>query len=614
MSKSTMCDNWLCQPLSRLSRWTHFWGTLVIFNFLILLITGFFLGTTFSPSTRTAWESVFYINYVVPMGWFVRGFHHYASQSQVVLLVIFVVQILINQRYIASRMFTWWTTLAMGLILLGFSHTGYLLPWDQRAYQATEVFTSIAGASPVVGNEVKTVIQGGANKGHQTITRLYALHVMIFPAVLFALFAVHWSLMSSIFRKENTEIVEIDAVKEGKSSGPAYWPHQFVYNMLSCLCLSLILAGLTYYTHGAELTGPADSANKFAAARPEWYFLFLFRLLKTDLVQHYGLAFGAIHLPTAVLGLIILMPLFAKIKFGHYFNIGVMSCVLLAVVGLTTVALLEDAYDPHHQQELAAAKKEAERVVELALKPQGIPVEGALSLLHNDPQTQGPKIYAAKCSSCHHYNGHDGLGNEITTPAKAADLGNFGTREWVTNILTDFPTVMAPLKDTVIDGKPVGKNILTGEMANFSLDHKKLMLKPENKKALDELVEFLYAQSLNSLENISEEQKKKVAKGQEIYEYGELSEADAFDYACIDCHTINPIGPAPILKTSGEGPVLTGYGGKKWLTSFILNPGAVEHYGYTEGQNAMPAFEGQLSEKELQLLVDWLTTQKQSGP
>jgi ubiquinol-cytochrome c reductase cytochrome b subunit len=509
--------------------------------------------------------------------------------------------LMFSRLYKAPREFNWWTTLILSLFVFALAHTGYLLPWDQRAYMATEIFTNIVGNTPVVGNEVKQIIQGGADKGQQTITRLYALHVMILPILILLTFVVHWSWLHRTWKKER-ELVQLNQ----QNSYLNFWPGLFTQNAIGCLLLTCLLTALTIQHQGADITGPADSSNPYTAARPEWYFLFLFRFLRTPIVEQLGLAFGAIHLPGIIVALLVLMPLIGKTKIGHYFNVTFASCLLLGVIGLTTFSILEDARNEDHQHAVKAAQKDAERTIQLAGGPAGIPVTGALELLRNDPYIQGGKIFASRCASCHYYDGHDGTGEKPKELAKAPDLGNFGSREWMRAVLTDFKGVFAAVGPTKIGDIEVGKNILTGEMAKWSSDHREILLKKENEVPVNQLIEFLYAQSEREQTVLSEKAMADIAAGQEIYEIGVLSDAAKFELACLDCHTIKPVGSDKVLKSSGEGLVLTGYASKEWLRSFIKNPATKEHYGFTAGHNAMPGFETQLTEQELELLIRWM--------
>lgn len=126
------------------SRWRYIWGSTLTFAIVVQFITGAFLWMHYSPSAQTAWESVYYINEVMPGGWLLRGIHHYMAQLMVPLLVLHFMQVLIDGAYKAPREFNYWFGLGLLGLTLGISLTGYLLPWDQRGYWSTKVVTNLA--------------------------------------------------------------------------------------------------------------------------------------------------------------------------------------------------------------------------------------------------------------------------------------------------------------------------------------------------------------------------------------------------------------------------------------------------------------------------------------
>ena len=121
------------------------------------------------------------------MGWFIRGLHHFGSQAMMVLLVLHLLQALVAGAYRGPARSTGGSAWPLLVLTLGFSLTGYLLPWDQKGYWATKVATNIMGGAPVIGPDLKTVVVGGTEYGNQTLTRFYGLHVGLLPALMFAL-------------------------------------------------------------------------------------------------------------------------------------------------------------------------------------------------------------------------------------------------------------------------------------------------------------------------------------------------------------------------------------------------------------------------------------------
>jgi ubiquinol-cytochrome c reductase cytochrome b subunit len=328
----------------------------------------------------------------------------------------------------------------------------------------------------------------------------------------------------------------------------------------------------------------------------------LFRFLRFQAVEHVGLAFGAIYVPGAIMVVLILMPIIAWLSGGHRFNVIFMAIVATGVVGLTGMALVEDRLDADHQAALAEAARDGHRVQELAALPDLIPVQGAGELLRGDPLTQGPRIFAKYCAACHRYDGHDGRGRLITqmdqnlqttaTKPTASDLFHFASREWWRAILTDFRNHFAPAqgRDYDLEGS---------EMAKWSDEHRQALTKTENARDLDALVEYLAALSGNVRPAADP---KLVARGSEILSSGTLTSGDTLQ-TCTECHAPCDGPFVPGADNSGY-PELKGYGSSAWLTAFIKDPGTSQFYGE---KNKMMSFAGKMSDRELDLLVRWMT-------
>ena len=592
----------LNEPIPGGARWRYITGSMLTFAFAVQVITGFFLWAAYSPSTQTAWESVYYIQHVMSYGWLVRGIHHYAAQAMMVLLGLHFLQVIWDGAYRAPREVNFWLGLILMLIVIGLSLTGYLLPWDQKGYYATKVATNIAGATPVIGPQLQQIAQGGTAYGHHTLTRFFALHAGMLPALLTIFLGLH----VYVFRRHG---ITVPHSVEGKPAD-TFWPKQVLFDAVGCL---VVLGIVLYfaYSRPAELTAPADPGEDFPA-RPEWYFLFLFRFLEFEAISKQGVAFGAIYIPTLVMTVVFLMPFIGRSRFGHYFNRAFLVLLLVGVGVLTGLTMFEDSHNESYQAKLRFAERDAHRVVELAERA-GIPQNGARDLLVHDAFTQGPRLFARHCSSCHRFDGHDGTGQKIlkevevdgkktkiTEPDTAADLKDFGSREWITRVLIDYDTIFKPLENA----GDKGKAILEGEMANWCKDNQKVLADPPNADSLKALVEFLAAQS-GRTDDEKPFDAALVAAGKEIFKGGVLK-SGSLSSSCVDCHAMKAAGDnEPLGEGSGPGyPTLTGYAGRDWLKSFLRDPGHADFYG---DKNTMMVFdEKRLSEKELDLLVDWM--------
>ncbi len=590
----------LYEPIPGGARWRYVWGSTLVFTFVVQVITGFCLWTAYSPSVQHAWESVYYIQDVMFLGNVVRGIHHYAAQAMVLLMAVHLMQVVIDGAYRAPREINFWLGLILMQITLALALTGYLLPWDQKGYYATQVATKIMGATPLIGNQLQELVQGGPQYGHQTLTRFFAMHAGLLPAALVGFLVLHIYL----FRRHGITTPDPQRAPMG-----VFWPDQILKDGVACLGVLTVLLLLAVF-RGAELSAPADPSEAYSAARPEWYFLFLFRFLKFEAVEHFGLAFGAIYVPGAILGLIALLPIIGWWQTGHRFNVAFMWVLATGIALLTGLALWEDATNPEHQAAVAEAERDARRVRELVAQPALIPVTGAVTLMRDDPFTQGPRLYAKHCASCHHYHGHNGRGrplqeidpatNELVRAKPTApDLGQMGSREWMRAILVDFENHFAAVRNAGWFGKEEGIDPSESEMADWSGDRESL-LSEENAENLRAIVEYLVAQSGRV---DLQPDPSLVERGRRVALDGAWA-GGAEGVACTDCHATLG-GRFELDPESGDGyPDIAEYLSANWLRAFIEDPGTSQFYG---DRNHMPAYADKLTEHELQLLVAWLT-------
>ena len=557
------------------ARWRYVWGSTLTFALFVQIVTGFVLWAAYSANAQGAWESVYFIQNQMLGGWIVRGIHHFMAQAMIVLLVLHLMQVLIDGAYRAPREVNFWFGLALLHLVLGLSLTGYLLPWDQKGYWATKVATSIASITPVAGPAMQQLLVGGAEYGHHTLTRFFALHAGVLPAGIVLLVVGHVYL----FRRHGVKAP--DGAAEKKPDG-LFWPEQVLKDGVASLIVMATVLGLVLWTGGAHLGSPADPSEPYAAARPEWYFLFLFQWLK---YFPAGWEFvGAQVIPGMVVGVIAAMPIIGGWKLGHRFNLGFAGAVLAGIVLLTWIAKAEDSADPDFVAALEEAERNADRAAELAQSPAGIPSEGALAMLRADPLTQGPKIFESSCSSCHRFNGHDGLGNIPLDDPSASDLAGFGSREWLTGLL-----------DPERVGTPEyfgGSEHARGRMARF-VERGIAAMSPETREDLRKVVMTVSAEA-----GLPGQAAIDAASAADIEEGRRLMSSEAID--CTRCHTFGDM-------TEGDvGPVLTGWASREWMLGMLHDPTHPDYYG--EDNDRMPSFgvEEILTPTEMGLVVDWL--------
>jgi quinol-cytochrome oxidoreductase complex cytochrome b subunit len=171
--------------------WFFTLGSASLFLFLLQGVTGMLLTIYYVPSPEHAYDSIQYIMTGVSFGWLVRGIHHWGASLMVLVVFLHMLRTYYYGAYKYPREFTWVTGVVLMLATLGMGFTGYLLPWNQKAYWATTVGTSIAGTVPVIGDFIERVLLGGGNLSGVTLARFFSAHIWWLPALLLVVIGVH---------------------------------------------------------------------------------------------------------------------------------------------------------------------------------------------------------------------------------------------------------------------------------------------------------------------------------------------------------------------------------------------------------------------------------------
>ncbi len=259
-------------PMHRHSIWYYF-GGLTLFFFLVQLITGILLMFYYRPSPDHAYESIMFIMNEVHYGWLIRSIHSWAANLMVATLFVHIITVFFMQAYRPPRELMWISGIILLGLVLGFGFTGYLLPWDEIAFYATQIGTEIPRTIPVVGESIMLLLRGGREIGAATLTRMYSLHVVVLPLATLLFAGIH------LFLNQYYGVSKPIKVK------PTREPVQFYPNFilrdtrtwLIALLILLTIAMIFPWGLGeeADVVKPAPEGIK-----PEWYFLPLYQTLK----------------------------------------------------------------------------------------------------------------------------------------------------------------------------------------------------------------------------------------------------------------------------------------------------------------------------------------------
>lgn len=312
----------------------YYLGGMTLFFFLVQVVTGLLLLLYYRPGPDDAFESVELLMTQVPFGWLVRSLHSWSSNLLVFFAALHLGSVFFLRAYRRPREITWVSGALLFLLMLAFSFSGYLLPWNQLAFFATKVGTDIAGALPVVGETMLRFLRGGDRVTGATLSRFFGWHVGVLPLITLLLLGLHLLLV----QVHGMSVPPGEAAAGKRQRSMRFFPHFALRDLFGWTLALGVLATLAAL-FPSELGEKADPfAPAYRDIRPEWYFVFMFETLK--LVpggEIFGIEFEAIPLILFGLGAaaLVLAPFLGRTERAARIRtvVGAVACVY--VVGMT---------------------------------------------------------------------------------------------------------------------------------------------------------------------------------------------------------------------------------------------------------------------------------------
>ncbi len=392
----TFIREFMEEPLAKGVGWPHVFGSGAMFLFIVQACTGVLLMVYYVPSPDAAYESANFITHELPLGWLVRGLHHWGASLMLVLVAMHMLQAFFWGAYKRPRQIIWVIGVLLLLVTMGLSFTGYLLPWDQKAYWATVVGTRIAGSVPVIGHYVTLLARGSPDVGALTISRFFAVHTLIFPAFLVGLMVFH---VAQVRRKGITPPGRKVGEEDSVPHPTLFYPDQVFKDAVLAVFLLGALFALALL-HPAPLEAKADPTASGYVPRPEWYFLPNFQLLK--------------YIPTA------------WGEWGEFLGAAV-------IPGLTVLALILLPYLDRNPERSPGRRPFATLVALVALGILGYlgyagAASGPKAVKLTLTQLRGEKVFLdLRCNACHGINGGGGIEGQDLAPDGPRDPKRVGT-------------------------------------------------------------------------------------------------------------------------------------------------------------------------------------------
>ncbi len=315
-------------------KWTYTWGLGGLAGLLmtILGLTGMVLLNNYTPAAPQAYLDILEINSNVWFGELIRNIHHWSANLLIVVAVLHLVRVFVTGSYRPPRELNWLIGVAMLLLVLGANFTGYLLPWDQLAYWAITVGTSIISYVPLIGQWLSQLILGGPEVGANTLLNFYSMHISFIPLAIFGLMSYHfWRV-----RKDGGLTIPKSSkqTEDVKPERVTTIPHLVNREMIFAIgwIAALLLFSMLVPAPLEGIANPGLSPNP---AKAPWYFMGL-----QELLLHFHPLVGAIVLPSLAIIGIILLPFFdINLKsVGVYFRSQRGRSLTLLAIGMALVA------------------------------------------------------------------------------------------------------------------------------------------------------------------------------------------------------------------------------------------------------------------------------------
>jgi ubiquinol-cytochrome c reductase cytochrome b subunit len=329
----TALRQFLYEEIPASSGWHQIFGSVAVFLFLTQAFTGAMLAFNYAPTPGDAYNSLRYIVTELTAGRLMRGLHHWGASMMIVVVVLHLIQVALYGAYKKPRETTWMVGVVLLLLTLAYGLTGYLLPWDNRAYWGTVVTTKIAALAPLLGPYVTRLLGGAGSIGVVTFARFYGLHVLLLPPATTLLIGIHVYLV----RKHGVAPTPGDELVPRKK----FYPEQVFKDTVAIFAAFVVLFTMAVAVR-VPLEQLADPTDTSYIPRPEWYFLFLFQFLK--LFNGPLEVVGAVVLPGLAVLALILVPFIDRSQMvkvtRRTFAAGFITLAGIGWTGLTTAAVV----------------------------------------------------------------------------------------------------------------------------------------------------------------------------------------------------------------------------------------------------------------------------------
>lgn len=390
-------------PVPPGAKWAYVFGSATLFCFVLQVVTGVGLSLLYQPSSEDAYKSLQYIMDEATMGKFLRGLHFFGASGMILFVGIHMIRVYIMAAYKYPREMSWVTGVILLLLTVAMGFTGQLLRWDSNGVWSSVVAAEQLGRFPVIGKPLAHLVLGGDTIGAQTLSRFFAYHVFLIPALLFALIGFHLYLVivngisepPKAGRKVDPKTYQQWYNDMLKREGRPFWPDAAWRDAIFGALVVLAIVGLALLVGPPALTQPPDPSLVETSPKPDWYMLAIFALfaLMPFQIESYVIFLGPLILVATLLALPFISNKGERSPIRRPWAVFGVVCVVTFTGSLLRIGL-QSPWSPEFKTK---------------------PLTQVMVFSHPELKKGAELFYKKGCQYCHQIDGHGGkTGPDLT--------------------------------------------------------------------------------------------------------------------------------------------------------------------------------------------------------